>query len=322
MEQIVTNNITDERPLLSICIPIYNRLSFLQMMLERFMEDKELFEKEIELIISDNCSKEDLYSCVDSFKKRGLSINYHRQECNLGPDGNFNYCFHHANGKYMWLLGSDDIPLSGIIQDLVNHLRGKRIGLLHFNKSRYGKIIYKEYSDNNRILVDINVQITFMSANIISTDRLRQLDLLKYAGTNLIQVPAFMDACLSNSINAVYKIPEIFEPIADDEHTGDYDLFGVMVRNLFTICQEFVDDGRLRKEEFENFKKAECEWVSFMIIVFIFLRKKNNYVLNGAWKNLFHYYGKKPYFYLSFFSTFFKLLYRQTRKILQKSRSI
>jgi len=315
----VPNKKMDFRPLLSICIPIYNRLSFLQVMLERFMEDKELFEKEIELVISDNCSKEDLFSCVESFKKRGLPINYHRQESNLGPDGNFNYCFQQAHGRYMWLLGSDDIPLSGIIQDLVNHLRGKEFGLFHFNKSRYGKIIYKEYTDNNNILVDINVQITFMSANIISTDRLRQLDLLKYAGTNLIQVPAFMDACLSNSNNAVYKIPEIFEPLADDEHTGDYDLFGVMVKNLFAICQDFVDDGRFRKEEFENFKKAESEWVSFMIIVFVFLHKSNNYKLDGAWENISHFYGKKPYFYLSFLSTSFKLLYRRTRKFLQKA---
>ena len=46
----------NKQPLLSLCIPIYNRLEYLKRMLERFLEDKILFEETIDLLISDNCS--------------------------------------------------------------------------------------------------------------------------------------------------------------------------------------------------------------------------------------------------------------------------
>ena len=36
-----------DTPILSICIPIYNRLSYLEKMLSRFFEDKDLFDEEI-----------------------------------------------------------------------------------------------------------------------------------------------------------------------------------------------------------------------------------------------------------------------------------
>lgn len=300
MIQSTTNMDQGHRPQLSICIPIYNRLSFLKKMLERFLEDKVLFEKEIELIISDNCSKEDLYTCIKSFQNQGLPVFYYRQEHNLGPDGNFNYCFKHAHGKYMWLLGSDDIPLPGITRSLLEHLKDKEFGLFHFNSSRKKMEIYEEYDDNNEMLAKINVQITFMSANIIRTDNLQNLNLMKYAGTNLIQVPAFIDACLSSEKNAMWIVPQIYEPISDTGTTGDYDLFGVMVKNLFAICQEFVDDGRFKKEAFEIFKRAEYEWVCKYLLLFLILRKKSNYTLKGAWNNLFLYYGKYPYAYITF----------------------
>lgn len=103
----------NNQPLLSICIPIYNRLSYLEKMLSRFLEDKDLFQTEIDLMISDNASQDDLKSCIDKYEKLGLNIRYNRNETNLGPDGNFLYCFNHVSGRYCWLLGSDDIPVEG-----------------------------------------------------------------------------------------------------------------------------------------------------------------------------------------------------------------
>ncbi|MBR4625234.1 MAG: glycosyltransferase family 2 protein [Alphaproteobacteria bacterium] len=106
-------------PLLSLCIPIYNRLPYLERQLKRMIEDKDLFKEKIQLIISDNCSSDDLLSCCEKYKSQGLNLHYHRNETNIGPDGNFDWCFHNAGGKYVWLLGSDDIPEKGILSQIV-----------------------------------------------------------------------------------------------------------------------------------------------------------------------------------------------------------
>lgn len=61
-------------PILFLCIPIYNRLEYLEKMLERFLEDKDLFQKYIYLYISDNCSSQNLASCCDKYKLKGLNF--------------------------------------------------------------------------------------------------------------------------------------------------------------------------------------------------------------------------------------------------------
>ena len=44
--------------LLSLCIPTYNRVETLTVMLERVVHDPD-FDEEVEIVISDNCSTDD-----------------------------------------------------------------------------------------------------------------------------------------------------------------------------------------------------------------------------------------------------------------------
>lgn len=145
----------NNQPLLSICIPIYNRLSCLEKMLSRFLEDQELFQNKIDLLISDNASQDDLKSCVDKYKKLGLKIRYNRNESNLGPDGNFLYCFNHVLGHYCWLLGSDDVPVEGFLRKLVGYLEENEYGLFHikcYAKDYFG---LTNYETPQKCLLDI-----------------------------------------------------------------------------------------------------------------------------------------------------------------------
>lgn len=40
----------EKKPVLSLCIPIYNRIAYLERQLTRFLEDKQLFEEQVQLI--------------------------------------------------------------------------------------------------------------------------------------------------------------------------------------------------------------------------------------------------------------------------------
>lgn len=287
-----------KRPLLSICIPIYNRGKYLHRMLMRFCEDKDLFENKIELIIADNCSEDDLLSIVKTYREKGLNISYNRHETNIGPDKNFEYCFKVAAGKYCWLLGSDDIPSIGVVREIIKRLDGADLGLLHVSGTNKKSITYVEYNDNNKILVDINVFITFMSANIINTSNLANLDLSEYRKSNLIQVVAYMDACLCMQKNAILYIPSVFEEDRDTKNNGGYNLFGVFVGNLYWICQTFVDSGKLSVKAFEQWKKKQFkDFLSLNIVQYLILREKNFYDLTGSMKLLYKYYGHCLYAY-------------------------
>lgn len=296
----------DNQPILSLCIPIYNRLAYLERQLLRMLEDKDLFEEQIQLIISDNCSKDDLKTCCEQYQQKGLNLIYHRNETNIGPDGNFEWCFRHADGKYVWLLGSDDIPVSGMLRDLLAELDGRDFGIVHLNTSSI-KQPSVVYSHDETIVADIGVWITFMSANIIRTQSLKTIDLSDYVGSFMIQVPAYLNAALTASQNSILFLGQLFEKDTDGANNGGYNLFQVFVENLFGMYQQFIDKGMLSQKAFELIKEREYKtWlVGFVVDLLILKRsRRKNFKLDNAWGILRKHYGGRKYFY---YSTIFHL---------------
>lgn len=307
----------NKNALLCICIPIYNRLNYLDRMLSRFLEDKDLFDDTINLIVSDNCSQEDLQSCCKFYQDQGLNLLYHRNEENLGSNGNFLWCFENAVGKYIWLLGSDDIPKSGNLQRLVNYLECKDYGLFHISivSKRQG---ITEYSDAEEMAVAVNYWITFMSSNIISTSSLQNIRLAPYKETWLVQVPAYLNACCMSNINAVLGFKEFFESESDALNNGGYNLFKVFVTNLYGIYEEFIDKSLLSRKVFNRIIKIEYkEFLVYYIIQLLIHRKECNFQLEGSWNALRKYYGRKPYAYYYLIKRLFRNLIQFSLRVIK-----
>lgn len=284
-------------PILTLCIPIYNRLSFLERQLEGLLNDVDLFENKVQLIISDNCSEDDLKSCCDKYKHRGLRLEYHRQKVNNGPDGNFDWCFHHADGKYVWLLGSDDIPIRGTVRKIVGYLDNSDYGLIHLSQRHMDKEL-TVYNGPDEIAVAVNFWITFVSASIIRTESIKSIDLPKYFGSWIVQVPAYLNACCLYPNNAIIYQEHFFEESNDAANNGGYNLFQVFVTNLYGIYEEFIVSGMLSKQAFTKILKIEYkEFLVGYIVNLLFLRKKSNFKLEGSWAAMRKYYGNKPYAY-------------------------
>lgn len=287
----------ESQSVLSLCIPIYNRLEYLERMLERFLEDKDLFEHDIALFISDNCSEDDLQSCCKKYQQKGLELEYHRNESNVGMDGNFELCLNHAEGKYVWLLGSDDIPRQGIIRTIVRVLKNSDLGLLHLSMRKLDQE-WIEYHDLDNMAFAINYWFTYLSSNIIRTESLKSVDLSDYRQSFLIQVPAYLNACSSYQNNAVLYQPKFFESGSDASNNGGYNVFQVFVSNLYGIYESFINKELLSRKTFSKIIKIEYkEFLSVRIFKLLILHKKSNLSTEGGWGILWNYYGWKPYAY-------------------------
>lgn len=298
-----------KQPILSICIPIYNRLSYLEKMLSRFFEDKDLFDEEIHLFISDNCSQDDLQSCCGKYQSMGLNLYYHRNEENIGPDRNFELCFHSGKGKYTWLLGSDDIPVKGFLRNLLDQLIKNDYGLFHLSMKPLKSSLI-EFHDCDKMAIAVNYWITFMSANIIRTDTLSEVDFSDYRKSNMIQVPAYLNACTTSKINAVSFLCPPFEKDSDSGNNGGYNLFKVFVTNLFGIYEKFVDRELLSQYAFDKIREIEFkEFLSGYIVRLLIFKTNKNFDISDGWIILGNYYKGKPYeFYYLFKATIVLIL--------------
>ncbi|WP_067065719.1 glycosyltransferase family 2 protein [Roseateles chitosanitabidus] len=117
------------RPLLSVCIPTFNREGFLRECLESIQAAG--LDDQFEVVVSDNASSDGTIGLLEEFR-HCLPLRWVVQDTNIGPDRNFDAVVAFAQGEYCWLLGSDDVVEPHTIERLLRSLRERRNDILHF----------------------------------------------------------------------------------------------------------------------------------------------------------------------------------------------
>lgn len=121
-------------PLLSICVPTYNRAYRLRVMLEAVLPQVAEHADKVELWVSDNASPDDTPRVVEEARRLG-PFNYSRNESNLGAIANIiRLTGELARGEFVWLLGDDDLLLPGALGRVLERLEAKRdLDLIYLN---------------------------------------------------------------------------------------------------------------------------------------------------------------------------------------------
>lgn len=105
-------------PLLTICIPTYRRPVFLSECLKG-LSSEDL--SGVEVIARDNCSDDETESVLKSFLA-ALPLRYEIAQSNEGPERNFERLIRSARGRYVWLLGDDDLVVPGAVAHIKKYL--------------------------------------------------------------------------------------------------------------------------------------------------------------------------------------------------------
>lgn len=113
---------TPTKPLLSVCIPTYNRAHLLESALYTLAPQIKALAGQVELVVSDNCSPDQTPQVVERAHEWG-PIRYFRNEENVDIK-NFDLCVERAAGEFVWIVGDDDLvrgdgihKVLGVLQD-------------------------------------------------------------------------------------------------------------------------------------------------------------------------------------------------------------
>lgn len=257
------SGIEDKKPILSICIPTWNRAKFLDISLKSFVEQiVDIDTSELELYVSDNRSDDNTPDIVKLYIEQGLPIIYNRNEENLGAAGNFVKCMQWASGKYILLLGDDDILETGSVKYILNQLRGNDYGLVHihqYKKLKEERIVYDNLEDFYK---QISFWFTFMSGSIFRKDVVNMIDSSKYVKTHLLQMPYYLKSATLGNTNLLLNKSLMKEGL-DSSNNGGYNFYEVFVKNYLNIWQELVDENLLSKVGYEYIKRDI--YVNFII---------------------------------------------------------
>ncbi len=106
----ISNTVCNTTPLVSFCIPTYNRSRYLTSLLQSICMQLEGFPYAYELVIADNASPDDTGEVVAKFQRQ-LPIRYLRHDENIGCFPNVQFVMMQAAGKYVVYLSDDDCIL-------------------------------------------------------------------------------------------------------------------------------------------------------------------------------------------------------------------
>lgn len=102
-------------PLVSICIPTYNRPNQLNEALRSCLDQDY---SNIEIIVTDNSNNDQSRLLVEGLKDD--RIHYFKNSENVGPNRNLNACLLKGGGKYLKVLMDDDLLLPTALSEMVS----------------------------------------------------------------------------------------------------------------------------------------------------------------------------------------------------------
>lgn len=246
------------RPLISICIPTYNRAEVLRKSLEAYVHC-DGFDYEIEIVISDNASTDTTQEVGRYYASKHENIKYFRNEENI-RDRNFPLSMERATGEYLKLM-KDNLILSkkGInyMKEAVReNLKNRKFvfftnGFL-YNSPQKNVCICKSFDE---FIIHTSYRITAITFFGCWREQWPLIvEREKYSKLQLAQDDWIYQIIERNPESVLYT-KKFFSAIEVGKR-GGYNWFGVHVDNYYRILQPYIDKGVVSIEALKKEKRT------------------------------------------------------------------
>jgi len=246
------------QPLLTIAIPTFNRAKLLDRCLEYMLSQiNDDIKNDIELIVSDNDSKDNTADIVNKYIQKGFAIRYSKNIENVGPDRNIAGCFLKATAKYVWIFSDDDFLLPGYLPHIVDVLKSGDFGnvflpVLPYNGSGFNEppkacgINHTSYNEPLVFEEKVNFSSTLITSNIVNKSLFTDLGYVEeFYDSYLVQLSWILPAIFSGKEN-IYITEQTIACQVDN--TGGYRLFEVFGKNLNFVVNKLIKMNLVNKK--------------------------------------------------------------------------
>ncbi len=144
-----------KQPILSICIPTWNRWYALQHTLKSIIDQDDFKSWNVEIIISDNASTDETEIEIKKLCQRYRNIRYFRNEKWIKSNANINKVISLWEWEYLRLLGSDSIIINDWIKETIKIIKSKKPDIIYYNREQDHKVYFnkelEEYDRDNNL---------------------------------------------------------------------------------------------------------------------------------------------------------------------------
>lgn len=243
------------KPILSICIPTYNRSSSLKKCLNAIV-CQDAFDDRVEVVISDNCSSDNTQEIGEYYQTHYNNIHYYRNDKNL-IDENFPLAFKRANGKLLKLTNDTILYKAGAIQYMLeaaenNYLNKPQLFFLNSNRLRSET---KAIDTLDEYVSFLGYRLTWIGSVAIWQEDVNNLDIfVNNTASRLGQVPFLINNFKKHN-RAIIYCKEIMDSISVDKKDVSYCLFNVFYNNFLGFIKPHVNLGTIKKRSYDIVRK-------------------------------------------------------------------
>ena len=295
------------KPILSICIPTFNRCGYLYFTLKSIVE-QDIFKNtyDIEIVISDNCSSDLTEEITEIFINQFPDkIIYNKNKENIG-DKNFEKALALGHGEVLKLHNDNFTFNDGALEVVVNKIKEFRQEkpMIFFanGNSRVGQS--KMCANLNEFVSAASYLTTWIAAfSIWKEDFDKCEDFTKNIHTFLTQTDVLFNMSAGGKKMFVFN-----DKIFDGQNVlkkGGYNLSKIYGKNYLSFMKKYLKDGHLDKKVYEKEKKVLLTNHIIPMRFSTSLREKEwKFKNDGYWRYLINDYWYNLYFYTSIIEIF------------------
>ncbi len=307
-----------DEPILSICIPTYNRSSFLKRTIESIAKSKVFINtNKIEIVISDNCSTDNTEEiCKELKEKYGNKLIYVKQEKPLFPDLNMFKPIDYAHGKFCKLnndtLGWKEGILEETVEILETHPDEDVVTFLgNFYKTK-DKLTRCYTLDD--VIKTMSIWITWVGCFCIKRATYNSMlpPPLRYVETRFPITDIIGRLCQENKSILVYNADQ-FDVVIPYKKGGAYNVADAFGKNYLWVLEQFLEKHNgISKKMFEQEKDIANIHVNLLYFDYT---EFWNFERSGYLKHMLKYYKFDLRFYIRYLKCLYKyyILYHKKR---------
>ena len=235
-------------PLLSIAIPTYNRSAYLKSNLVQLTKELEQIRNTelVEIIVSDNNSSDSTSEVINEIIESGLAIRYYKNNENIGWGRNFLQCYNLAIGKYLLILGDDDILYDGSLKIIIENIKNKELGIIFLRPYGYDKDYIeeypgicgeiKEYDNLPFFLRKIGATVSLISSCIVNKSLISDIVFNSIDPGNFAHVHLILNAFVRSKRNLIINH---FIVGCKRNNSSNYDFSELFVTEFWSIMDQY-----------------------------------------------------------------------------------
>lgn len=289
----------ENKYLVSICIPTYNRATYLKKCLDSLIWQPEFLHGDVEIVISDNCSTDNTREVVQRYRKKYSNIQYYKNETNI-RDRNYPLCLMRGRGILRKLNGDTALFKRGSLKLFCDAVRkyNETRPILFWGNGNLKNSAQHQTNTLNDFLLNTSFQCTWIDTLSIWEDDCK--DLLQLEGkcvTCLWQVWEICHLLERNRVAVLFNDRIVDRQIVYKKDMG-YGIFKVFYCNFLGIFKPFVDTQLITQKCFDFLEKDLL--FGFFLAAIVEWELNNSFYKYSKTENLkkavWNQYRAKPYF--------------------------